>query len=219
MRPKLQPVSAPLGFISDVHGNLTALNAVLAELDDKGVGQVYVAGDLLLGGAEPLEVWRRLQALGASCIQGVSDAALYTIDPDSLEASTNEETQRLAHFRQTREALGDLVIEQLRRLPQQQRIPMIDGREILMVHGCPAGVTREISYDLEDAEIMSLIADDPADIVVCGATHVPFQRRLDDLHVVNVGSVGQAPEGRVAHFTVLTPRMEGAIIAQDFVEY
>ncbi len=219
MRPKLQPVSAPLAFISDVHGNLVALDAVLAELDAKGVGKVYVAGDLLLGGPEPLEVWRRLQALGASCIRGVSDAALCTIDPNSLEAITDKERERLARFRETRDALGDLVIEQLRRLPEQQRIPMIDGREILMVHGSPIDPTHEISYDLEDAEVVALIADDPADIVICGATHVPFQRRLDDLHVVNVGSVGQAPEGRVAHFTVLTPRMEGAIIAQDFVEY
>ena len=66
---------------------------------------------------------------------------------------------------------------------------------------------------------MALIADDPADIVICGATHVPFQRRLEELHVVNIGSVGAAPEGQVAHFTILTPRMEGALIAQDYVTY
>ncbi len=219
MQPQLQPVSAPLGFISDVHGNLPALDAVLAELQEKGVEQVYVAGDILFGGDQPLEVWRRLQGIDAICIKGLSDAALCSVDPETLKPITAEESVRAEQFRQTRAALGDLVIEQLRRLPERARIPMIDGREALMVHGSPADATQEISHDLEDAEIMALIADDPADIVICGATHVPFQRRLEELHVVNIGSVGAAPEGQVAHFTILTPRMEGALIAQDYVTY
>jgi hypothetical protein len=48
---------------------------------------------------------------------------------------------------------------------------------------------------------------------------VPFQVQLGELSVVNVGSVGAAPEGRVAHFTILTPRMDGTEILKSFVEY
>ena len=142
MQPQLQPVSAPLGFISDVHGNLPALDAVLAELQEKGVEQVYVAGDILFGGDQPLEVWRRLQGIDAICIKGLSDAALCSVDPETLKPITAEESVRAEQFRQTRAALGDLVIEQLRRLPERARIPMIDGREALMVHGSPADATR-----------------------------------------------------------------------------
>ena len=61
------PAAAPIAFLSDVHGNLAALEMVLAELDRLGVKRLYVAGDLLLGGDEPLGVWQRLQALGATC--------------------------------------------------------------------------------------------------------------------------------------------------------
>ena len=213
------PTATPVAFLSDVHGNLAALDAVLAELERLGVKQIYVAGDLLLGGEEPLEVWQRLQALGATCTRGPSDLALAAVDPGSLVPIDDGQRRQARLFAKTRAAIGDLVAERLRRLPQRQRIPLIDGREVLMVHGSPADDDREISHDLSDEEILDLIDDDPADIIVCGATHVPFQRTVDDYHVVNVGSVGAAPEGKVAHYTVLTPRLSGADILQDWVSY
>jgi predicted phosphodiesterase len=104
-------------------------------------------------------------------------------------------------------------------LPEQQRIPLIDGREVLMVHGSPADSTREIGHDLTDDEILPLLDDDPADIIICGSTHVPFQRAVGEYHIVNVGSVGAAPEGQIAHYTILTPRMSNAEILQDWVSY
>jgi predicted phosphodiesterase len=96
---------------------------------------------------------------------------------------------------------------------------LIDGREVLMVHGSPADSSREISHDLSDDEVLALLDDDPADIIVCGSTHVPFQRAVAEYHIVNVGSVGAAPEGQIAHYTVVTPRMSSADILQDWVSY
>ena len=64
-----------------------------------------------------------------------------------------------------------------------------------------------------------LLADDPADIVICGATHVPFARVIDEVQVINVGSVGLAPGGGVAHYTVLRPKVSGPVIEQTWVEY
>jgi len=213
------PAAGPIAFLSDVHGNLTALEVVLAELERLDVRRVYVAGDLLLGGDEPLGVWQRLQALGATCTRGPSDSALGSVDPGSLVPIDEEQRRQARLFSQTRGAIGDLVAERLRRLPEQQRIPLVDGREVLMVHGSPADSNREISHDLSDDEVLALLDDDPADIIVCGSTHVPFQRTVAEYHIVNVGSVGAAPEGRVAHYTVVTPRMSSADILQDWVSY
>ncbi len=209
----------PMAFLSDIHGNLPALEAVLEALDTDGVRAVYVAGDLLLGGDSALEVWRRLEQLGARCTRGPSDIALARIDPGSLEPRDAAERGRADAFAATREAIGDLVVEQLRRLPDKLRIPLIDGTEVLMVHGSPADPSQEIGHDLSDEQILALLADDPADIVVCGASHVPFLRSIDEVQVVNVGSVGAAPEGRVAHYSVLTPHMSGAEIHQRWVDY
>jgi predicted phosphodiesterase len=213
------PAAGPIAFLSDVHGNLTALEVVLAELERLDVRRVYVAGDLLLGGDEPLGVWQRLQAVGATCTRGPSDSALGSVDPGSLVPIDEEQRRQARLFSDTRGAIGDLVAERLRRLPEQQRIPLVDGREVLMVHGSPADSNREISHDLSDDEVLALLDDDPADIIVCGSTHVPFQRTVAEYHIVNVGSVGAAPEGQVAHYTVVTPRMSSADILQDWVSY
>ncbi|MCA9580975.1 MAG: metallophosphoesterase family protein [Myxococcales bacterium] len=218
----IQPLpitSAPLAFLSDVHGNLPALEAVLAELARLEVQEIYVAGDLVLGGDHPLEVWRRLQDVQAVCIRGVSDTALVMVDPSTVIPLNDEQKARFGVFVATRQRIGELVLEQIRRLPESHRIPLVDGREVVMVHGSPNDPKSEISHDMSDEEIMSLVDSDPADIVMCGASHVAFQRDLDGVRIVSVGSVGQSPEGRTAHFTILSPRMDGPIIDQRHVEY
>lgn len=206
----IPPAARPMAFLSDIHGNLHALERVLEELDAREVRDIYVAGDILFGGKQPLETWQVLMQRGARCVRGLSDTALCMVDPDALVPETEHEQTMSQLFADTRRALGDLVIERLRRLPEKLRIPLIDGNEIVMVHGSPADPSQEMSHDMTDAELSALVGDDPADIVVCGGSHVPFRRDLDELSIVNVGSVGAAPEGHDAHFAIITPRMDGA---------
>lgn len=213
------PLSTPTAFLSDVHGNLPALEAVLRELASRAVTSIYVAGDLLLGGREPLEVWRRLERIGAKCVAGPSDVALARVAPGGLQPTSPEERERARAFDETRRALGDVVLRRLGSLPYRLRLPLVDGREILLVHGCPADPFEALSHDLDDEELRTLLAGEAADIVVCGASHVPFTRVVDDVQVVNVGSVGEAPEGAYAHYTVISPKVSGAEVDQHWVEY
>lgn len=208
-----------MGFLSDIHGNLEALDAVLAEFDRREVGSIFVAGDLFLDGPDPLGVWRRLVERKASCVRGVSDTAIVEIDPTSLRGIDEASRARIDAFRRTREALGELVLHEVKKLPERLRVPLIDGREILVVHGSPKDPRIEITHDMDESEVLDLVDDDPADIIVCGASHVPFHIPLPATEVLSVGSVGRAPEGRVAHFAVLTPRMGSTEIVQDFVDY
>ncbi len=217
--PRIGPVATPMAFLSDIHGNLPALDAVLAVLRQREVTTIFACGDHLLGGPDPLGVWRRLREVEARCTRGVGDAALAQIDGSKLEASTDEERERLETFRSAQEAIGELVRKQLMQLPESLRVPMIDGRELLMVHGSPADPTVELTHDLDDRELEARIDDDPADLIICGASHVPFRRDVAEWTVINVGSVGEAPEGRNAHFTILRPRMDGIEVHQDHVAY
>ncbi|MGF1467640.1 MAG: metallophosphoesterase family protein [Sandaracinaceae bacterium] len=214
------PAAATIAFLSDIHGNLEALDAVLEELSRRDVSTVFVAGDLLLGGADPVGVYQRLQQVGARCTRGLSDSALVRIEPKSLVPANDADRARAEAYAATRASLGDLILKYLERLPEKLRLPLVDGREVLMVHGSPRDPTLEISHDLDDEELRALVDDDPADFIVCGASHVPFQREVTDGQtVINVGSVGEAPGARVAHYTLLTPRLDGAVIEQSFVEY
>jgi predicted phosphodiesterase len=212
-------VSDRLGFISDVHGNFEALEAVLDELGRNDVTRIYAAGDHLIGGDRPLDVWRRMRDSKIECARGIGDAALASIDSSDLAPETDDEKARASRFAATQKDIGELVLMQLRSLPERIRIPLVDGREVVVVHGSPADAQQEIGHDLSDEEILALVGDDPADVVMCGASHVAFRRDLEGVIVVGVGSVGASPEGRFAHYAILTPRLEGPEISQSWVEY
>jgi predicted phosphodiesterase len=196
--------------LSDIHGNLDALRAVLATAERRSFHKLLVAGDIVFPGPEPVETWRRLAGAGAIMVQGLTDRAVATLDPSGLHPKSDHERERIERMRSTREALGELILQRIRRLPTHARIPLEDGGELLLVHGSPADPGEALTHDMSDEEINALIGDDPADIIVCGASHVPFDRVVGDVRVVNVGSVGEAPAGgaRVAHATWVesTPR-------------
>ena len=198
--------------ISDIHGHVGALSAVLATAEQRAVHKLLVAGDIVFPGPEPLETWRRLMSAGAVIVQGVSDKALATLDPSRLHPSNEHERRRLDRMRAVRAELGDIILERLKRLPTQVRITLEDGKELVLVHGSPSDPTVEMSDDMTDDELNALLGDDPADVVVCGMSHLPFERILGDVHIINVGSVGEAPVGGqepVAHATSIESSPDG----------
>lgn len=208
-----------MAFLSDVHGNIRAFAAVLDELQRRAVKDIFIAGDLILGGPEPMEAWKVIQRVGARCVCGPSDVALARVDAKLLKPQDEDEASKVREFAAAQKALGEIILKRLAQLPRQMRLPMIDGRELLMVHGSPKDPFESMSHDMDEEELRALLADDPADIVICGGTHVPFARLVDEVHVVNVGSVGSAPEGRVAHYTIVSPSASGATIEQTCVDY
>src|SRR4051812_41675375 len=181
--------------VSDIHGHLDALRAVLATAERRSFHKLLVAGDIVFPGPEPLETWRRLSAAGAVMVQGVSDKALATLDPNGLRPRSEHERVMLDRMKAVRAELGDLVLERIKRLPTHVRIPLEDGGELLLVHGSPTDPAEAMTFDMSDEEIDALLGDDPADVVVCGMSHVPFSRSIADVHIINVGSVGEAPDG------------------------
>ncbi len=195
--------------ISDVHGDIDALRAVLATAEKRGYQHLLVAGDLCFPGPEPLETFRLLTRAQAICVQGVTDAALAMMSPSRVDEAASDDAERAlaARFVEARKQVGELVLERLRRLPSHHRIALEDGRELLLVHGSPDDPTEPITHDLDEEELSTLIGDDPADVIVCGMSHVPFVREFGDITIVNVGSVGAAPNHaggpRVAHATFI----------------
>lgn len=181
--------------ISDIHGHADALAAVLATAERRGYDKLLVAGDLCFPGPQPLETWRRLTQAGAVGVQGVGDRALATLDPEKIHPRSEHERARLDRMGEVRRELGELILTRLARLPATVRLPLEDGGELVLVHGSPADPMEPLSHEMTDEEISALLGDDPADIVVCGGSHVPFDRMVAGMRVINVGSVGEAPRG------------------------
>jgi predicted phosphodiesterase len=186
--------------LSDIHGHAGALAAVLATAERHGYGKILVAGDLCFPGPEPLETWRRLAHAGAVCVQGAGDRALATLDLDGVRPRSDHERARLDRLAQVRAELGEVILARLARLPATYRMPLEDGGELLLVHGSPVDPLEPFTHDMSDDEMRALIGDDPADVIVCGGSHVPFDRTVGGVRIINVGSVGEAPSGSPGSF-------------------
>ena len=189
--------------VSDIHGHAAPLRAVLDEAEVRGFDQLVVCGDLCFPGPDPLEVWKLLMQHKALCVQGVGDRALAQIDPNKLSATSEVERARIERLRQVHAELGEIIIARLGKLPTTARLPVENGAELLVVHGSPVDPTEPFTPEMTDEEVSALIGDDPADLIVCGGSHVPFERHLDEITIVGVGSVGEAPGGGYANAAMI----------------
>jgi predicted phosphodiesterase len=195
--------------VSDIHGHQRALEAVLEEAKGRGFDQLVACGDLCFPGPDPLGVWETLTHHNALCVQGLGDRALARLDPADLKPESDAERQRVERLKQTRSALGELILARLARLPSEARLPLESGQEMLVVHGSPWNPTEPMTEDMSDDELAGLLGDQHADLVVCGASHVAFERMLGDVRIVNVGSVGEAPGGGYAHAAIVEAAQAG----------
>jgi len=153
----------------------------------------------------------------------VSDRALATVDPKQLNPSNDYERRRVQQLLDARAQLGEAVLRQLASLPPIYRGRLPNGHELLLVHGCPVDPTEPMSQDMSDELLGKMVGPDRASLVLCGGSHVPFDRLVrrdsngdpttadsdstaDLVRVVNLGSVGEAPgsegqDGLFAHAT------------------
>jgi predicted phosphodiesterase len=204
--------------ISDIHGHAAALRRVLEDAEAREFHQLVVCGDSLFPGPAPLETWKILIERRALCVQGLSDRALYEVNPSKLKATTSDQQARIQRLEQVQRELGDLIIARLGKLPTTARLPLESGEEAVVVHGSPLDPTEAMYSDMEDDELRALMGNDPADLVICGASHVPFGRQVGDVKIVNVGSVGESPAAGFAHATIIDATAAGISIEQFDVE-
>jgi predicted phosphodiesterase len=203
--------------ISDIHGHASALDAVIKEADALGWDQLLACGDLCFPGPAPLAVWKTLLSHRALCVQGVGDRALAQIDPNKLSATTEVERNRIERLRQVQHELGEIIVTRLGQLPAVASLPIESGHTLLAVHGSPLDPSEPFTAEMSDDELIALLGDEPGDLIICGGSHVPFDRTVADVRIVNVGSVGEAPGGGYAHFTIVTTSALGINVAQHVV--
>jgi predicted phosphodiesterase len=184
-----------IAIVSDIHDNLTALEAVLADLREASPDLVLHGGDLVSGGSRPAEVVDRVRDLGWLGVFGNSDEAIAR--PESLEefASESPALRRLWDAVRdmtafTREALGRERIAWLGALPRVAICP-----PVALVHASPTTAWRSPLADATDTELESTYLPLGQPIAVYGHIHQPFVRELAQLTVSNTGAVSQSLDG------------------------
>jgi predicted phosphodiesterase len=177
-----------IGLIADIHGNLAALDAVLAALDRAGLDRLICLGDVAALGPRPGEVLARLRERDCPIVLGNTDAWLLAAPQDDPTAQSSPPVAALTRWAAAR--LGDADLAQLRACPAVLTVPLSDGRDLLCCHGSPRSYDEVIAATTPDDLLDTILAGQDAAIVVGGHTHVQLLRRHDERLIVNVGSVG-----------------------------
>ena len=193
-----------IAIVSDIHGNRTAFEAVLADLQHTSPDLVLHGGDLADGGASPAEIVDRIRDLGWDGVVGNTDEMLFL--PQSLREFASQSPHLQSLFAAieemavaTRETLGHERLAWMRGLPRTQ----IHG-PMALVHASRASVWRAPAQDATDDELESTYGPLGQPIAVYGHIHHPYVRNVSQMVVANTGSVGLSYDGdRRAAYLVL----------------
>ena len=197
-----------LAFFSDVHGNLPALEAVLADLDQRRPDQVFCLGDLVGYAPWPNEVVNEVRRRGIPTLAGNYDQGIGLASADcgcayKTDVEKGLGAQSIAY---TNQAINDEERAYLRHLPKHMRLEFQDEPctlNLLMVHGSPRKINEYLFEDRPERSFLRLLDEARADVLLFGHTHRPYHRALPYehagetryRHALNIGSVGKPKDG------------------------
>jgi len=220
-----------LVILSDIHGNPIALDAVLADIQSQGeVDAYWVLGDFAALGYDPVTPLEKITALPhASFTRGNTDRYVVTGDlpvpPEKAlqdPALLSEVIEAARSFSWTRGYLSAAGwLDWLTNVPLEVRLTLPDGTRLLGVHAAPGRDDGPgIGPKHSDGELEQRLAGCEADLVIVGHTHVPLDRQVGEIHVVNLGSVSNpVTQGLQATYVLLDADEHGYHIQLRRVDY
>lgn len=231
---EVSDVYKKVAALYDIHGNSVALEAVLEEVDKHEVDIIIFGGDLAWG-PEPLQVMEKLYSYKekALFIQGNADREVANrfgveqgLDPVTAEIN-------LWCVKQ----LQNNHLNFLSQLPDSHALQITGQGEILFVHGSPRSDEEAIRINTPEIEILPMIEATLQHTIVCGHTHVQFDRIVANKRIINTGSVGLPSRAQGACWAVISDEVRfietmydkalaaerikesGVPYAEDFVEH
>jgi putative phosphoesterase len=192
-----------LALISDLHANLIALEAVLADAARRGYDQLVCLGDVATLGPRAREVLDRLRGLGCPCVMGNHDA--YLLDPT---LARGEPPIVVASEAATRAELTDEDFAFIRGFH-----PTLPLDDVLLFHGTPRSHQEELLSTTPAERVDEMLAGARATVLAGGHTHLQMVRQHRGRLIVNCGSVGMPfREHAAGKEPVVLPHAEYAIV-------
>lgn len=221
-----------IALLSDIHGNLMALDAVLADITAQdGVDAYWILGDFSSLGYDPVGVLERVTQLpNASFSRGNHDRYTVTGERPGPTLELAQAKPKLMPF--VLAMASNLAWTQghilasgwwnwMEGLPLELRLTLPDGTRMLGVHAAPGlddgpGIIPLLS----DEELGTLLTTSEADLVIVGHTHVPLDRTVNGVRVVNLGSISNPFRSRLeASYAILEAHSESYDIQMRYVDY
>ena len=197
-----------IALFSDIHANLPALQAVLADIDTRQPDSVYCLGDLVGYNIWPNEVVQTIRRRQIPTIAGNYDYGIGRSSDDCGCAYKTDEEKAMGKvsISYTNGIIGNDERQYLRTLPAHINVEFqlnADKLNLLLVHGSPRRINEYLFEDREEKSLMRILKDADADIMCFGHTHKPYHRILKQeedgkihyRHAINIGSVGKPKDG------------------------
>jgi putative phosphoesterase len=178
-----------IAFISDIHGNFTALQAALADLASQPVDQVVCLGDVVTLGPQPRETLDAIRKLNCIHIMGNHDEAV--LDPESAEEHEIA-SHLIPDLRWCRERLSAEELDFIASFKPMQEIRLPRGNRILAYHGSPLSNTHIIQATTPNKDLDVFLKEQNSEIFIGGHSHIQMTRRYGGKLILNSGSVGNA---------------------------
>ena len=184
-----------IAIISDIHGNIDALESVLSDIEKENCSKIFCLGDIAMAGPEPSKTISKIHALVQTkdfhIIQGNTDSMLSVFSFDIHKAIKEVNEVMASAYLSDSELLTQKEKDFLANLPAQEEIELF-GIKILLVHGSPRKNNENIYPNLPIEQVEEMIKGTNANIIFCGHTHMPcgYQTNTNQT-IVNVGSVGR----------------------------
>ena len=185
-----------IAIVSDIHGNLSAFEAVLADLRLTAPDLIFHGGDLAAGGSSPAEIVDRIRELGWPGVLGNTDEFLFA--PEALKEFAE---QAPPQYQPLFAAIGDMAEVTRAQLGEQRRawlsrLPRVQLIESMaLVHAKPGDLWRAPAPDAGDEELESAYQSLDRPVAVYAHIHRSYIRRTSRLTVVNTGSVSLSYDG------------------------
>ncbi|MBR1776803.1 metallophosphoesterase family protein [bacterium] len=213
-----------IAVISDIHGNMDALNAVIKDMDKQKCEKVFVLGDYAMAGPEPMETVgffiMKSRDSKYSMIQGNTDLMIADYSSDLYESMKSKAPLMVEALRNDVKILSNSEKAFLKNLPVQLEIEE-EGVKFLLVHGSPRRNNEDILPNTPMEEVQAMLKNVDADVILCGHTHIPCGFQTPDKKtVVNAGSVGRpfTPDAKSCYLIV--DAWKGRCVFEHrFIEY
>ena len=184
-----------IAVISDIHGNMEALDAVMEDIKNQQCEKIFVLGDYAMAGPDPKSAvdYFMEQAYNSDyeMIQGNTDLMIVDFNLDLYDALKGKAPVMAEALKDDAKQLDASEKQFLQNLPIQKEVEL-EGVKFLLVHGSPRRNNEDILAETPMKKVEEMLADVDAQVVLCGHTHIPcgFQTSKKQT-VVNVGSVGR----------------------------
>ncbi len=203
--------------IYDIHGNLPALEGVLADVERAGVERIVVGGDVVPG-PMPREVIDTLLSLDAPVdfIRGNGEREVLGLRSGAEQTSVPES------FREVMAWVGERLTSEQAQLVAGWPLTLTLGvrglGEVLFCHATPRNDSELFTRRTPEKRLQPVFADQRAAVVICGHTHMQFERTVGAVRIVNAGSVGMPFGEPGAYWLLLGPDIELRCTRYDFAE-